>query len=179
MIYFATLLCSISLISPNFHVKSIIFSQFWPGAFFLQICWKKPCYSLKKSHDLAHLLYFSGKAGHRCQDEEETKKVAVTWLCNDIKIYHECEGRIEKSVLRIAVWHHEACWVMTNGDPDRRIFLSYPHTNIGFFFLLTTVFIHLPVYIYLFENKPPEVPEYTKMQFHMMTLLEFLGKIAW
>ena len=23
----------------------------------------------------------------------------------NIRIYHECEGRIEKSVLRIAVWH--------------------------------------------------------------------------
>ena len=26
-----------------------------------------------------------------------------------IRIYHECEGRAEKSVPRIAVWHHEAC----------------------------------------------------------------------
>ena len=33
-----------------------------------------------------------------------------------IRIYHECEGRIEKSVPRIAVWHHEACRVMTSGD---------------------------------------------------------------
>ena len=31
-----------SLISPNFDVKSIIFSQFWPGAF-SQNCWKRPC----------------------------------------------------------------------------------------------------------------------------------------
>ena len=30
---------------------------------------------------------------------------------NNIRICHECEGRIEKSVLRIAVWHHEACMV--------------------------------------------------------------------
>ena len=30
-----------SLISPNFDVKSISFSQFWPGAF-SQNCWKKP-----------------------------------------------------------------------------------------------------------------------------------------
>ena len=29
--------------------------------------------------------------------------------------------------------------MMTNVDPDGRIFLSYPHTNDGFFFLLTTV----------------------------------------
>ena len=60
-----------------------------------------------------------------------------------IRIYHECEGRIEKSAPRIAVWHHEACRVMSNCDPEGRIFLSYPHTNNGFFFLLTTVFIFL------------------------------------
>ena len=27
----------------------------------------------------------------------------------NIRIYHECEGRIEKSILRIAIWHHKAC----------------------------------------------------------------------
>ena len=27
---------------------------------------------------------------------------------------------------------------MSNGDRERRIFLSHPHTNNGFFFLLTT-----------------------------------------
>ena len=82
-------------------------------------------------------------------------------LYSTIRIYHECEGRIEKSVLRIAVWHHKACRVMTNGDPEGQIFLSYPHTNSGFFFLLTTVFF--------FKNKLPEVHEYAKIQFHMMT----------
>ena len=51
-----------------------------------------------------------------------------------IRIYHECEGRIEKSVSRIAVWYHEACRVMTNGNPEGQIFLSYPHMNNGFFF---------------------------------------------
>ena len=54
--------------------------------------------------------------------------------------------------------------MMTNGAPEGRIFLSYPHTNNGFFFLLTTVF--------LFENKLLDVPEYAKMQFHMMTSLK-------
>ena len=56
-------------------------------------------------------------------------------------IYHECRGRIEKSVRRLAVWHHEACRVMTNDDPKGHIFLSFPHMNNGFFFLLTTVII--------------------------------------
>ena len=78
-----------------------------------------------------------------------------------IRIHHECEGRIEKSVPRIAVWHHEACRVMANGDPEGQTFLSYPHTNNGFFLLLTTFF--------LFKSKLLEDPEYAKIQFHMMT----------
>ena len=57
-----------------------------------------------------------------------------------IRIHNECEGRIEKSVPRITVWHHEACRVMTNADHEGRIFLSYSHTSNGFFFLLTAVF---------------------------------------
>ena len=52
----------------------------------------------------------------------------------------ECEGRIEKSVPRIAIWHLEACRVMTNGDSEGRIFPCFPRTNNGLFFLLTTVF---------------------------------------
>ena len=59
---------------------------------------------------------------------------------NHIRIYYECENRIEKSVPRITVWHHEACRVMTNGDPEGRIFRSYPHTNNRLFSLLTIVF---------------------------------------
>ena len=58
-------------------------------------------------------------------------------IVQNSRICHECEGGIEKSVPRITVWHHEACRVMTNGDLEGRIFLSYPHTNNGLFFLLT------------------------------------------
>ena len=54
----------------------------------------------------------------------------------------ECEGVIEKCVLRIAVWHHEACGVMKNSDHEERIFLSDSHTNNGFFFLLI-IMVHL------------------------------------
>ena len=53
------------------------------------------------------------------------------------------EGRIEKSVPRIAVWHHEACRVMTNGDSKGRIFLSYPHMNNGFFFFFAHHYFYL------------------------------------
>ena len=59
--------------------------------------------------------------------------------------------------------------MMTNGDPEGRIFLSYPHTNNGFLFLLTTVFTYFK----------KSFPEYAKMQFHRMMLLDVLGKIAW
>ena len=65
---------------------------------------------------------------------------SLTSVRGIIRIYHGGEGSIEKSVPRIAIWHQEACRVMTNGDPKGQIFLSYPHTNNGFFFLLTTVF---------------------------------------
>ena len=87
-----------------------------------------------------------------------------------IRIYNEYEGRREKSVPRTAVRHSEAGRVMTNGDPEGRIFLSYPHTNLA----------HrcCSFFIYLFWNKLPEVPEYAKMQFQMMTFLDVLGKLA-
>ena len=63
-------------------------------------------------------------------------------LTSNIRIYHEYEGRIEKSVPRITDWHHEACGVMTNGDHKGQIFLSHLHTNNRFFFLLTTYYLN-------------------------------------
>ena len=36
----------------------------------------------------------------------------------NVRIHHEYEGGIEKSVLRITNWHHEACGVMTNGGDE-------------------------------------------------------------
>ena len=42
--------------------------------------------------------------------------------------------------------------MMTNSDSEGQIFLSNPHTNNGFFFLLTTVLI--------LKNKLPEISEY-------------------
>ena len=80
------------------------------------------------------------------------------YYCIHIRNYPECESRIEKSVRRITVWHHNACQVMTNGDPEGWIFLTYPHTQDRFIFLLTTVFIYL--FTYSCKNKLPEVPEY-------------------
>ena len=66
--------------------------------------------------------------------------------------------------------------MMTKGDPEGRIFLSYPQTNHRFFFLAYNWFIYLFIF---FQKKLEEVTEYAKMQFHMMTLLDIPGKIAW
>ena len=100
-------------------------------------------------------------------------------MLSDIRIYYECESKIEKPIRRIAVWHHETCRV-TNGDPKVRIFLSYLYMYNGFTFLLTTGFIYLFIYlfiyifIYLFQNELAKVPEYAKM-IHVTTLLDALG----
>ena len=58
---------------------------------------------------------------------EITLSIYLEGECGIIRIYHEYEGEIEKSVPRITDWHHEACRVMTNGDCEGRIFLSHPH----------------------------------------------------
>ena len=50
-----------------------------------------------------------------------------------IRTHQEGEGGIENSTLRITVWHHEACRVMTNCDRDGLIFLSQPHSNNRYF----------------------------------------------
>ena len=71
----------------------------------------------------------------------------------------------------IAVWHHEACRVMTNRDLEGRIFLSYPHTNNGFFFLLIIAFIYLFRSIYLFKIS-------FQKSLKSLTLLDVLGKIT-
>ena len=48
-------------------------------------------------------------------------------ICNTIRIYHEYEGGIEKSVPRILTWQHGAGRVITSGDREGRIFSSHHH----------------------------------------------------
>ena len=50
---------------------------------------------------------------------------------------------MEKSVSKNTVWHHEACRVMINGDPEGQFFISHSHTNNGFFVLLTIKYLIL------------------------------------
>ena len=55
----------------------------------------------------------------------------------NIRIYHECEGWIEKSVL-IILWHHKACLIMTTGDHEGWIFLL---TQIMDFFSCSLLYL--------------------------------------
>ena len=53
-------------------------------------------------------------------------KLSEPQMKRNLRIYHECEGRIKESFLRITVWHHEACRVMTTGDPRDGFFYPKP-----------------------------------------------------
>ena len=57
----------------------------------------------------------------------------VIYTCEEIiRIYHECEGGIEKSVPRITDWQNKPCQVMTNGDHEGRIDVR-PACSFSFF----------------------------------------------
>ena len=96
---------------------------------------------------------------------------------HNIRILHECEVRIENSVPRVTVWHHEAlpsdakqwswgmeipsrgslfgitrlCRVMQNSDPEGWNFLSAPNTDVisrdGIFYPHRTLMILFLAYL--------------------------------
>ena len=67
-------------------------------------------------------------------------------------IYHECEDWIEKSAQRIPRSSSRACRVMTNSDHEELIFLSPPHMNNRFIFLLT-INIMIKYHNFIFDKK--------------------------
>ena len=46
-------------------------------------------------------------------------------MITHIRILHECQVWIDKSVPRVTFWHHEACRVMPNCDPRDRFVYPY------------------------------------------------------
>ena len=42
----------------------------------------------------------------------------TAFRCKNIRILNGCEVRIENSVMRVTVRHHEACLVMPNSYPE-------------------------------------------------------------
>ena len=75
------------------------------------------------------------------------------------------------SIQMITDSHHEACLVMTKGVREGWIFLSHPHTNYGFFFLLTTIYLIL--YWKKTRNKLPENPEYAEIWHDVILTLQW------
>ena len=71
---------------------------------------------------------------------------SISFECTNKRIQHECEGRIEKSITRISVWHHDASQIMSYGNPEGWIFLSYPHTSNGIRFLAHYCFYAPAIY---------------------------------
>ena len=65
----------------------------------------------------------------------ETLKM-LPYTSNIIRIHHECKDGIEKSVLRITVWHHKACQGIKRDRSFHRILI-----NNGLFFLLTIKYL--------------------------------------
>ena len=55
----------------------------------------------------------------------------------NIRIFNVCEVRIENSVTRATVRHHEACRVIPNSYPEWRNFQFAPNNHYWFFFLHT------------------------------------------
>ena len=71
---------------------------------------------------------------------------------------------IEKSALKVTLWYHEACQVMTNRDPDGPIFLFLTHTNSR----LSCPSLNA---IFTFLKWLPDVSKYAEMQQNTMTPL--------
>ena len=57
--------------------------------------------------------------------QDITKKLTTCRKSKIIRILHECQVWIDKSVLRVTVWHHEAHRVMPNCDPRDRFVYPY------------------------------------------------------
>ena len=78
-----------------------------------------------------------------------------------IRIYHECEGEIGKSVPMITIWHHE--WWQTVIPSDGFFYPTLTQLSDSFSCSLDIAF-----YV---EKRLPEVPKYAEMRHIMMTSL--------
>ena len=118
-----------------------IFKRLAKALISLRVCagWSEP---LLVAHTT--LLEISCHGSNRVRTSFKTGARSNSF--ESIRIYLECE-----SVPRIGIWHHEACWVMTNGDRKGWNFVSHPHTNNGFIFFITITYC-----IFTFKKKAPK-----------------------
>ena len=82
----------------------------------------------------------TGKTIQKTLSDVQVSSMSLSKVQEYIRIHHECEGGIEKSIPRITNWHS---LVMTIGDHKGQMFLSHPHTNNRLFVLHTTKYLIL------------------------------------
>ena len=79
----------------------------------------------------------------------------LLYCFDSIRIYHEYKGGIEKTVLKMTDWHHEACPVITIGDHEDGFF--YPIlTKIMDSFSCSSL---NTIFVYLKENRFTDAPD--------------------
>ena len=113
---------------------------------------------------------------HKLYISTHSYKCIRQWV-GFVRIFHECEGGVEKSFPRITNWHNKACRVMTICNRETWIFLSHPHTSNVFYFLLITKCL---IYVGKTQKRIPENPKYAEMRHGDVILtLQWRHKSTW
>ena len=91
-----------------------------------------------------------------------TEKKKEYWpLHENIRIYHECEGGVEKSVLRSTIWHRKESLAMPKGAPQVGLF--YPTlTQVMDSFSCSPLNTAFKIFK-IFKKRLPEVSEYAEI----------------
>ena len=66
---------------------------------------------------------------------EGHSRVSERWEYRHISIFHRCEVRMEMSISRVTLWHHEASPSDAKPWPEKQKFLSIPDNYGGYFFM--------------------------------------------
>ena len=93
----------------------------------LQYCTGMSRREIKNKIEKKSLLFFFQFSKNWVGRVGKTKNEKTLAL---LRIYHEFKGRIDKSVPRVTVWHHEAA--PSGAKPEGQIYLSFPQTHDGF-----------------------------------------------
>ena len=88
-----------------------------------------------------------------------------------IRNYRKCEG----GILTIIVWHHEVCWVMTNGDPQGWILYPKLTQNMDYF-TCQSLEPALPCNIKIIQNS---MPMYRPKGIYLQNLNLWKSKTVW
>ena len=69
--------------------------------------------------------FITSGPGHVSSLSDGHISIQTQLLSEIIRIFHECQVWIDKSVPRVTFWHHEARRVMPNCDPRDRFVYPY------------------------------------------------------